>query len=219
VWVTAEKDLGHMELFKTTVSSTHPLRSYSGSCRLSTRDQLTQYRYRRITLENAREWAADLERHFGVTHNKTLRCPPPNLPTLAHKLAYIRGYIDGDGFVRSNSTDGVMTIGVCGVNREMIAWVKEVVDGMDLPVAKKGPPSMIRQGDDENCYYYTVRGFHAAVLFELLRRVPVPNLMRKWDNPTILEIVDGWKARVDLWPPDLFFGNLLGLNESQTIAA
>ncbi len=219
VWGAAEKDIRHMETFKASVQSTHPLRQGKARCNLSTSDPKRYHLYRAITFENATEWATDLERHFGVTHNKTLRCPPPSLPTLAHKLAYVRGYIDGDGFITSNENDGVMTVGVCGVNREMIAWIKDVVDGMDLPKAKKGPPAMIRQGIDEQCYYYTVRGFRAAVLFELLRRVSAPNLARKWDNPTILAIVDGWKARVDLWPPDTFFANLLSPNETPAIAA
>ena len=215
VWSAAGKDKGHMELFQTAIRSTHPLNLAMARCQLSTRDTQKRHINYRLTLEGAREWTADLERNFGVTHNKTLRCPPPNLPTLLHKLAYIRGYIDGDGHITCNQSDGVMSIGVCGVNREMIAWVRQVIEDMDLPKAKKARTAHIFQASGENCYYYSVRGFRAAVLFELLRRVPVPNLSRKWDNPTILAIVDKWKARTDLWPSPLFFDNLLSVNGLQ----
>lgn len=213
IWATAEKDLDHMQRFKAAIQSTHPLRKGTARCNLSTSDTQRLHAYRSINLEGAFEWTADLERHFGITRDKMLRCPPPNLPTLAHRLAYIRGYVDGDGFVTCNPNDGVMSISVCGVNREMIAWVKDVVDSMDLPTAKKTALAMIRQATDENCYYYHVRGFRAAVLFELLRRLPVPHLARKWDNPAVVAIVDRWKARVDLWPPDVFFDNLLRLRD------
>lgn len=218
IWVAAEKDKPHMEAFKAAIKSNHPLNRRTNRCQISTTDPNKHHVNYAIALENAREWAADLERHFGVTHNKTLRCPPPSLPTLAHKLAYIRGYIDGDGFITCDK-EGVLDVGICGINREMIAWVKSVVDDMGLPTAKKVIPSLVHQAKDENCYYYHVRGFRAAVLFELLRRLPVPNLSRKWDNPTILAIVETWKARTDLWPPDLFFSNLLGLSSIEPVAA
>lgn len=219
IWSVAEKDKGHMELFKQTIRSTHPLNRHLARCQLSTKDTTKMHVNYTITLEGATEWTTDLARHFGVTHNKTLRCPPPNLPTLLHKLAYIRGYIDGDGTITHNPSDGVMGIGVCGVNREMIAWVREVVESMNLPKAKKARPALIFQASGENCYYYNVRGFRAAVLLELLRRVPVPNLARKWNNPTILAIVDKWKARTDLWPPEVFFDSLLKGNVSDAVAA
>ncbi len=212
-WGAAEKDRMHIELFKTTIESTHPIKQARAKCGISTRDPNRYHEYRTIVLESPHEWVKDLAQHFGVTHNKTLRCPPPKLPSLLHRLAYIRGFIDGDGTVTSTKTDGTMEISICGVNREMIAWIKEVIDGMNLPTAKKVSPSMVHQRKDENCYYFSVRGFRAAVLFELLRRVSVPNLSRKWDNPTILAIVDRWKARKDLWPSDLFFSNLLSLND------
>ncbi len=212
IWTAAEKDKEHMEGFKRAIESTHALRRCLVRCQISTRDTQKQHVNYSITLESAREWAADLEKHFGVTHNKTLRCPPPSLPSLLHKLTYIRGYIDGDGHITCNQKDGVMSIGVCGVNREMIAWVRQVIEDMELPKAKKARPALIFQATGENCYYYSVRGFRAAVLFELLRRVPAPNLSRKWDNPAILAIVDKWKARADLWPSELFFSNLLQAN-------
>lgn len=218
-WGAAVKDKAHVEVFKRAIGSTHPIHHRHSRCRLSTRDPNQYHESVAIVLENAREWATDLERHFGVTHNKTLRCAPPNLPTLAHKLAYIRGYIDGDGFVTCDPAEGVMSVNVCGLNREMIAWIKDVVDGMSLPTAKKAPPPMVRQAVDENCYYYGIRGFRAAILFELLRRLPVPHLARKWDNPAVLAIVDRWKARVDLWPPNVFFTSLLALPEVSEEAA
>lgn len=209
VWVAAEKDKGHMELFKTMIGSTHPLNKRSSCCQISTKDTTKRHVNYALSLENAREWTVALERHFGVTHNKTLRCPPPNLPSLQHRLAYIRGYIDGDGTVTCDP-GGAITIGICGINREMIAWVRQVIEDMELPKAKKARPALIFQAGGENCYYYNVRGFRAAVLFELLRRLPTPHLSRKWDNPKVIDIVNTWKARVDLWPPEIFFTNLLG---------
>lgn len=214
-WSCAVRDKEHMELFKETIKSTNPISLRSTNCPLSTKDPNKQHPYSSIRIESAYQLVKDLELNFGVTRNKTLRSAPPNLPTLKHKLSYIRGFIDGDGSISHSPQKGFIVIMVCGCNREMIAWIKDVVDSLLIPhIHPAKRPSLISQPKDESCYYFHLRGFRAAVLFELLRRLSVPNLSRKWDNPRVLEEVDHWKQQTDRWPPESFFSNLLNDCES-----
>lgn len=216
IWACAAKDREHVELFKTALKATNPIDFWRQTCSLSpTKNKDTLRDYQKIRIESAYQLVKDLESNFGVTRNKTLRSAPPNLPTLKHKLSYIRGFIDGDGAITHSNQKGFLTIMVCGCNREMIAWIKDVID--DLPIPHIHPakrPSLIYQPKDESCYYFRLRGFRAAVLFELLRRLSVPNLSRKWDNPRALEEVNHWKQQADRWPPESFFNNLLSDCES-----
>lgn len=209
-WGTAIKDMEHVELYKKTIESNHVIRKLNAKCGPISKTPDTRFPNCYIRIEGAYEWVKDLEKNFGITKNKIYRCPPPLLPTLKHKLCFLRGFIDGDGSITQSNQQGAIAIMVCGINREMIAYIKTVVDSLNLPIARtKGRESLIYQPKGENCYYFVVRGFKAAILFELLRKLPTPNLSRKWDNPRIIEIVNYWKSRKDIWPPELFFENLL----------
>ncbi len=203
----AIKDLDHLERWKAAIKATHPIKRGWNQCTLSTRDPEAMHEHCYLRLDSAPELVADLSRVFNITAGKTLRCPPPNLPDVLHRLCYIRGFIDGDGIVTSTDSQiGFMEVKVCGCNREMIANIKDIVDALDIPhISDAKRPSLLYQGDGESCYYWGLRGFRAAVLFDLLRRTPTPNLARKWDNPRVIRHVDHWRAQTDRWPPEAWF--------------
>lgn len=206
IWGISAKDEDLMEYFKKATNSTHPLHKRWTRCALSIKDPEATHEARYITFENAVEWVAALERHFGITRDKSLRGSPKNLPSIHHELCYSRGLIDGDGVITASHQVGSMTIGLCGVNREIVSWFQKLVESMNLPSKTRGTrTSTIYQPPGENCCYYQVRGFRAAVLFEILRALPTYNLSRKWDNPRILEVVNYWKQRPELWPKPEFF--------------
>lgn len=211
VWAIAVKDKAHMEMFKETARITNPIKHSKNVCLLSTKDPTTLHENCRLSIDATQQWVKDLSSNFGITNNKTLRCPPPTLPTIQHKLSYIRGFIDGDGSITCSNQEGFISIMVCGCNRELISWIKDTIDSLDLPhIHPAKRPSLIYQPEGESCYYYCLRGFRAAVLFELLRRLPVPCLSRKWDNPRTLQEVNHWKEQSDKWPPESFFDKILG---------
>lgn len=207
----AIKDIDHVERWKGAIKATHPIRRAFGKCQLSSRDPEALHEHCMLRLDSAPELVADLERTFNITHNKTLRCPPPELPTTLHKLCYMRGYVDGDGDITAAETQlGFVDMGVCGCNRELIANIKDIVDSLDIPhIHPARRPSLLYQVEGENCHYYALRGFRAAVLFELLRRTPTPNMSRKWDNPKVLRHVQHWKDQADRWPPESWFAERL----------
>ncbi len=176
-------------------------------CQLPSRDSEKRHEHCSIWFEGAFEWADALKRNFGFDENKTLRTSPLNLPTLTHKLAYLRGYIDGDGCITHIGTQGGIHMSVCGVNREMIQWFKDVVDSLGLP-SLSNRDNNVCQNEGENCHYWRLNGLSAAVLHQLLIQVPTPYLARKWESPKVLAIIDYWKSRPE-WPAETFFTNIL----------
>lgn len=210
-WTCALKDKGHMESFRNAVKASNPITHVKVACQLSTKNKEKLHDHCILRIDAARQWTFDLSTNFGITNNKTLRCPPPTLPTIQHKLSYIRGFIDGDGSITYSNQEGTIAIMVCGCNRELISWIKDTIDSLDLPhIHPAKRPSLIYQPEGESCYYFVLRGFRAAVLFTLLRRLPVPCLSRKWDNPRTLQEVNYWKEQSDKWPPESFFDKIIG---------
>ena len=207
-WGCADRDRHHMELFKSMVKAEHPIKDILKKCNLSTPDKEKTHKYCYISFESAKPWTDSLERNFGITINKTLRSQMPRLPTNLLKLSFMRGMMDGDGYVTVLTKRISGTLGICGANREIISWFKQVVDSLRLPTLSTRPQD-IKQPKGESCSYWKISGLTASILFELFRRLPTPGLSRKWEDPRLLEISAYWKSRVDLWPSDLFFDNIL----------
>ena len=206
IWGCAEKDKPHMGIFKTHINSTHPIRTDMKKCGLSTSDTEKDHPHCKITLEGAHEWAAALKKNFGFDHNKTLRTSPLSLPSLKHQLAYIKGFIDG--CVTQSGSESGTNITICGCNKEMLLWVKDVIDSLNLPTLSHNRNSTVHPRENENCYYYGIGGVKAAVLHEILMRTPTPYLSRKWENPKVLATVDYWKSRTDVWPSETYFSSI-----------
>lgn len=210
VLVTAIVDFDHVERFKAAMQATNPISRHWSKCGLSTSDTEALHEHCRIDIAGAGACFEDLGKVFNITPNKTLRGNPPVLPTAYHQLCFIRGFIDGDGSVTHSNQLGFMSIQVCGCNREMIAWVKDTIDSIGLPSLSHRGPSLLQQPKDENCYYHHIRGLAAAVLYELLRRLPLPRLSRKWDNPNVIPHVAYWKEHSsNVWPPESWFEEIL----------
>ena len=197
-----------MELFKAATKAEQPIKDVLKKCNLSTVDVTKQHKFSYIRFESAKSWTDALAHHFGITINKTLRSKMPELPTNLLKLSFMRGMVDGDGYVTVLTKGKSGSLGICGANREIILWFKQVVDSLHLPTLSYRPQN-IMQPENESCYYWKISGLTASILFELFRCLPTPGLARKWEDPRLLEISAYWKSRVDLWPSDLFFDNIL----------
>lgn len=211
IWGCASKDRSHMEAFRAHIASDHPIHEGLKKCKLSTKDPNQGHLNCRITFEGAFEWAAALKQHYGFDHNKTLRTTPPALPSRLHELAFIRGCVDGDGTITSSPQNGAISIRMCGSNRELLLWMKGLVDSLDLPQQKRYVnTTSVVQHKGESCYYWGLSGFQAAVFHELMMRLPTPFIARKWQSPKPLAAKAYWMSRADIWPPESFFANILG---------
>lgn len=135
-----------------------------------------------IRLNNISQMAEHLKNHFGLGPKKTHHLPPPNLNNLYLKLCYLIGYINGDGCVHLSKQN--LTIKFYSSSLNILNWVKELTDELNLPQVRKKNRSIKPIGSTQ-CFDYSIIGTSAIYLYCLLKSISVPILSRKWDRPEI----------------------------------
>jgi hypothetical protein len=145
-----------------------------------------------MRITNIGKWKLDLEYIFGVIPNKTYRVGPPRLYNMAYQLAFIKGLIDGDGWIsmRNNINFGI-GIGSCS---KIVYWLQEVVEKNLFYSLRLRKILHKKTMCNKDYYVYTIAGRPASLLFCLLNSLPTPCLTRKWQNPQVLEIVAKHKS-------------------------
>lgn len=177
-----------------------PKRSTELSCALASKDkdQLVRFlqsinsnksvkeriRFRKGTkLHCAEVWvssnkfAEDLEANFNIcSTNKTERLNPPTNLNRECELAFIVGYIDGDGWLRYEKGQGI-DLGVCGTFG-MVSWIKSVLDNeltsVDMEISRAVKVSTQSPG---LCFWKAYS--RSLYLATLLEQVPVVKMGRK----------------------------------------
>ncbi len=205
-WSTAEKDVEQMRLFSKTVNSTYPLTErYHHSPEYP--DRIGKHYV--FSTSRANRWAEKLKENFGIIQHKTKRFPPPNLKTNKEKLSYISGYADGDGtiYVKESRPEN-LEISFCSCNQELLLWIKDFIENLNLPVLREMNEPQIQSSLNKNCYYYRINGFRASVLHELIMRIGVKKLTRKWENVKVVNCIQLCKQKPE-WPSEIYFQNIL----------
>jgi hypothetical protein len=118
-----------------------------------------------------------LVNRFNITQNKTATIKPPeNIPTVNHALAYIIGYIDGDGCIASSHGNQIITIiGTC----DILQFIKNVFSSycnIDTTIKKIKNTNMVYKlsfgGNLKTGKYIYLRN--------KLLSIDVPKMDRKW---------------------------------------
>lgn len=128
----------------------------------------------------------DLDENFSVTTQKSLTLKPPNLQNLDHKLAFIKGYWDGDGCIRLEKER--LEVSCCGT-LEMLTWIQELFDQLVPPYGKYHALARLRKSG-KNHADYKITGHRAESIFRRLHDLETPELDRKWS------VMDNYKCRV-----------------------
>lgn len=125
------------------------------------------------------EVCTKLNEHWNITTLKTRTLRPPNLTNDRLIMAYLSGFIDGDGWmVEDNSAKHTQySIGVMGT-KEMMEWTKVIFDRL-VPGAHAAE---LQPTESENIYDYKVSGVMAYWLAKIFLSLDVPRLDRKWDK-------------------------------------
>jgi hypothetical protein len=118
------------------------------------------------------EWIECLENNFNVTSRKTFTLKPPNLSPEC-SLAYIKGYIDGDGGVYHHRDR--TTIYLVGTN-VVLSWIKDIFDELS---SSKRAANVLPKG---NVYQYAVHAGRRRKIFRCLKRIMTPEMVRKWHD-------------------------------------
>lgn len=127
----------------------------------------------------------DLDRIYNITPSKTRTLVPPNLSDDNNIMAYMVGFIDGDGDIRTSGKDigAPAMIRVCG-NKVMMDWICEQANRLFLPryntwIARATPKEEHRS---DFIYYYGFSAGRATRLMNLIDEHELPVLKRKWDK-------------------------------------
>jgi predicted metal-dependent hydrolase len=141
---------------------------------------------------SSKEWIIALEKNWNIVSNKSLILQPPNITELNHKLAYIIGYLDGDGSAslrklkRKTGTKLDLKVGFVAGDPTILEWIRNTL--------KECLPHLIWKDkvnqEDTHKFTITWSSKKAIEIHKYLKEaVDIPfKLRRKWDiNYTDLE--------------------------------
>jgi hypothetical protein len=142
----SSEDKDHLEKYKKSISSTHPVNTYVGNNRYG--DKITSVEYSRVMF-SSRKMVGDLSK-LGVIPKKTLVLKFPTPEQVPNELVrhFIRGYNDGDGSYAING-QGAYSIKICGTH-DFLTNVASVL-GVNPTLSK-------RHDDEKDNYYITIGG-------------------------------------------------------------
>ncbi len=159
-------DSQHLEAFKRYCGSTSPVRdSYNGL-----------KKYASLEIHGVPQWRDDLRKNFNITPRKSLTLQPPNHLSLKQSLAFIAGYIDGDGCIfKEQPPTGHLRLGVQITGTyEILCWIKALFD----KIAPSEYQASVRCVG--RVYSYKIVGKKAELILEALLQIATPKLERKW---------------------------------------
>lgn len=177
----ASKDLEHLKKLKEFVEYSGEIKNYS---RKNYKKETLKY-VSTLSICSIRKWAEDLKRNFNIVTNKTFRLGPPNLQNDELKLAYIIGYLDGDGWLCLNSNKRALRIAYVSSSYAILIWIKSVIE---MYFKLKTPK--VYKVINKNYYTYTIADKNSPHIFNKLKSIDVPKLSRKWENPEILNFIN-----------------------------
>lgn len=172
--MVCEKDSDHLSRFAASVGYDGPIRIHgAGSYK-------PQGLAATLNICGVPGWIADLTHNFNVTARKSLTLQPPKILDWECSLAFIVGYLDGDGSIHmslqqyKDSTYRSVVISFRGTG-DLLGWIKAQFDRLVPP--HRGEASVIESGRYPE---YKVRGKRAEAIIRVLASLDVPRLERKW---------------------------------------
>jgi hypothetical protein len=135
-----------------------------------------------LYIRGVEDWIRDLDLYFNITPRKSLTLKPPSLLIeQEHRLAYIRGLVDGDGCIgkyfmpKQDRWDWV--IHLRGTDA-ILSYVKDTFDKLVPTEGKKRVANVTTKPPIQ----YVVRGLRAEKIISLLSSINTPYLERKWNK-------------------------------------
>lgn len=165
-------DAHHLEVFQRCCNSTSPIMdSYNGL-----------KKYANLEIHGVPQWKDDLRRNFNITPRKSLTLQPPLYLSRENSLAFIAGYLDGDGCIfQEKPPTGHLRLGVQVTGtHEVLRWIKNWFDEIAPSKYQANVCSVGR------VYSYKIVGKKAALVLRGLLHMPSPKLGRKWKKVEIV---------------------------------
>jgi hypothetical protein len=188
------KDLEHLKKFKDAIQFSGPIRFYSKVCSLSLAKNTSEICY--VSISRGALWANDLRNIWGIIPKKTYHIVPPKVDDNILKLCFVAGYLDGDGTITADYKKGRPLIRFTSCSRVIVDWFASLFNQLFPDNLKgQGASKSTDHAATHNCHYYSVSGFRALKIVDVMSRLPVPLMDRKWKNSRILAIMEDSKKR------------------------
>jgi hypothetical protein len=185
-WSCAIVDRPLMEKFRDWIKGDMPIKDYYVE-----NDKYKKVKggwHSRINVQLTPIYAEIVEK-FGELSVKTYRGVEPKTDSLELKLAFIRGYLDGDGCVSVHKKKNALTLGFVSSAHQILEWILEIEKGLNLPYFYVNRRPRISSHKETKARRLRFNGLAAIYLFEILRKAPVSILERKWENPDVLNCI------------------------------
>lgn len=161
-----DSDKRHLEAFQGRCGCTSPIRNAPNGSR----------DYAALEIMGTGRWREDLERNFCITARKTLTLQPPRHLPRELSLAFIIGYIDGDGCIFTEKVaKQPLRVGLQVTStREVLVWIKGWMNALAPSVR------MSRVAQTGKVCSYKIVGRKTESVLRTLLALPTPKLERKW---------------------------------------
>lgn len=149
-----------------------------------------------ICMSSFEQNASYLKQHFNIEPNKTFRLGPINLTDKQLVMAFLCGSIDGDGSIEYKIQNNYesMNISFNSSSKDFIQWVEKTLNDY-FPVLPGKRIPVMNQHKEDKYYRIYIGGLRAAIIIDTLRKLNVPKLARKWENPLILSYIEKQKLK------------------------
>lgn len=116
----ATNDKEHIELFKKSIESTHPIKDIKSEVIYNNKKSVS---YCSTFSVNSKKIVTDLF-NIGCNNNKTFTVEMPNIDDI-YIRDFIRGYFDGDGCIYTNKNNG--TVHITSGSLTILEQIKEII--------------------------------------------------------------------------------------------
>ena len=131
-WSIHQQDIEMMELFKSDIKFTGPITKFTKKLKTGVLSPHAVIRINQVDIQKYHLYK------WGMIPNKTYRLPPSILETLELKLAFIVGYINGDGcinYYKSKKGKENFCIKFTNSSLQILQWIKQIAEKVGLNLA------------------------------------------------------------------------------------
>lgn len=124
-----------------------------------------------IYLTISKQCFEDLSNNFSIVPVKSLTLLPPKISNHQNKLAFIKGYIDGDGCIVKHKNSSYVEVSCLGTF-ELLSWIAKTLNLTNQPLKKD-------KNNDKNTFRLNIKN---SVAKAVKNSIPYRGLERKWDK-------------------------------------
>jgi len=166
-------DVKHIQKFADDIKYTGNVKIRKGKYFHTGEDKYTAI----VEICSATRVVEALQRNFNIVRKKSLILQPPNLSDVNHKLAFIKGYLDGDGCIRFDK--GRLEVSFTGTF-DVLNWIQSVFDEIVPPAGKMRAKA--RRRKTRKVSDYKITGARAFAILQKIMILDIPGLERKWEQ-------------------------------------